>query len=55
MPAICAEASDPANPAELAVTETGFYGPINVRAIDDDRVLGLFGITGIHVFETVAN
>jgi hypothetical protein len=43
--------SDPANPLELAVTETGFYGPINLRAIDDDRLLGMFGITGIHVLE----
>jgi hypothetical protein len=43
--------SDPANPSELNATETGFYGPINLRAIDDDRLLGMFGITGIHVFE----
>ena len=43
--------SDPANPVELAETETGFYGPINLRAIDDDRLLGMFGITGVHVFE----
>lgn len=43
--------SDPADPLELAVTEIGFYGPINLRAIDDNRVLGMMGITGIHVFE----
>ena len=29
--------SDPANPSELATTEIGFYGPINLRAIDDPR------------------
>jgi hypothetical protein len=45
------DVSDPANPEELAVTETGFYGPINLRAIDDDRLLGLSGIAGVHVFE----
>jgi hypothetical protein len=43
--------SDPASPQELAVTETGFYGPINLRAIDDERLLGLSGIAGVHVFE----
>jgi hypothetical protein len=43
--------SDPANPVELAVTETGFSGPINLRAIDDQRLLGMMGIAGIHVFE----
>ena len=36
---------------ELDVTDTGYYGPINLRAIEDDRMLGMFGITGIHVFE----
>jgi hypothetical protein len=45
------DVSDPANPVELAVTETGFYGPINLRAIDDNRLLGLYGITGVHIFE----
>jgi hypothetical protein len=45
------DVSDPANPSELAVTETGFYGPINLRAIEDDRLLGMFGIAGVHVFE----
>jgi hypothetical protein len=45
------DVSDPANPVELAVTETGFSGPINLRAIDDDRLLALTGIAGIHVFE----
>ena len=45
------DVSDPANPVALAATATGFYGPINLRAIDDDRLLGMFGITGIHVFE----
>ena len=48
------DVSDPANPVALAETETGFYGPINLRAIDDDRLLGMFGITGIHVFEAAA-
>lgn len=43
--------SDPTNPRELAVTETGFYGPINLRAIDDDRLLAIHGIAGIHVLE----
>ena len=43
--------SDPAQPVELAVTETGFYGPINLRAIDDNRVLAMMGIAGIHVFD----
>ena len=43
--------SDPANPQELAVTATGFYGPINLRAIDDVRLLGMMGIAGVHVFE----
>ena len=43
--------SDPANPSELATTEIGFYGPINMRAIDDNRVLAMMGIAGIHVFE----
>jgi hypothetical protein len=32
--------SDPANPQQLAVTETGFYGPINLRAIDDCQAGG---------------
>ena len=45
------DVSDPANPLELAVTEIGFYGPINLRAIDDNRLLGMMGITGVHVFE----
>lgn len=45
------DVSDPANPDELAETDTGFYGPINLRAIDDNRMLGMFGITGVHVFE----
>ena len=45
------DVSDPENPSELEATETGFYGPINLRAIEDDRLLGIFGITGIHVFE----
>ncbi len=45
------DVSDPANPVELEATETGFYGPINLRAIGDDRLLGMFGITGIHIFE----
>ena len=45
------DVSDPENPSELEATETGFYGPINLRAIGDDRLLGIFGITGIHVFE----
>jgi hypothetical protein len=44
------DVSDPANPEELEVTETGFFGPINLRAIGDDRLLGMFGIAGIHVF-----
>ena len=48
------DVSDPANPVALAETETGFYGPINLRAIGDDRLLGMFGITGIHVFESAA-
>ncbi len=43
--------SDSANPNELATTEIGFYGPINLRAIDDNRVLAMMGIAGIHVFE----
>ena len=43
--------SDPANPQQLAVTETGFYGPINLRAIDDGRLVGMYGIGGVHVFE----
>jgi hypothetical protein len=42
----------PANPTALAVTEAGFNGPIGLRAIDDDRLLGLFAFTGIHVFDT---
>jgi hypothetical protein len=46
------DVSDPANPVELAVTETGFYGPINLRAIDDDRLVVMTGIAGIHVFES---
>jgi hypothetical protein len=46
------DVSDPASPSELETTETGFYGPINLRAIDDGRLLGMFGITGIHLFET---
>ena len=45
------DVGDPANPVALAETGTGFYGPINLRAIDDDRLLGMFGITGIHVFQ----
>ena len=45
------DVSEPAAPVALDETETGFYGPINLRAIDDGRVLGMFGITGIHVFE----
>ena len=48
------DVSDPANPVALAETETGFYGPINLRAVGDDRLLGMFGITGIHVFESAA-
>jgi hypothetical protein len=45
------DVSDPADPKERAMTETGFYGPINLRAIDDDRVLGMYSIGGIHVLE----
>jgi len=45
------DVNDPASPDELDATDTGFYGPINLRAIEDDRMLGLFGIAGVHVFE----
>ena len=45
------DVSDPANPQALGVTGTGFFGPINLRAIDEDRVLGMYGIAGIHVLE----
>ncbi|HKX99598.1 MAG TPA: hypothetical protein VJL86_07755 [Steroidobacteraceae bacterium] len=49
------DVTDPTNPVSLAVTETGFYGPINLRAIGDNRVIGMFGITGVHVFEGAAS
>jgi hypothetical protein len=48
------DVSDPTNPVSLGETETGYYGPINLRAIDDNRVIGMFGITGVHVFEGAA-
>jgi hypothetical protein len=43
--------SDPTNPVELAKTPTGFHGPINLRAIEDDRLLAMTGIAGVLVFE----
>ena len=45
------DVSDPANPRQLAATGMGFYGPINLRAIDDDRMLAMTGIAGVLVFE----
>jgi hypothetical protein len=45
------DVSDPADPQQRAATEVGFYGPINLRAVDDDRMLALTGIGGVLVFE----
>ncbi|MGH9159989.1 MAG: pre-peptidase C-terminal domain-containing protein [Vicinamibacteraceae bacterium] len=47
--------SHPRWPRHVGFTDIGGYGPVNMRAIGDNRVLALTGIAGIHVFEPAAS
>jgi hypothetical protein len=42
-------------PKIVGHVDLGGYGPVNIRAIGETRLLGLTGIAGIHVLETRAS
>jgi hypothetical protein len=45
------DVANPKEPRIVHVTDLAGYGPVNVRAVGNDRVLALTGSSGVHVFE----
>ena len=48
------DVTNPKMPQVVGYTDVGGFGPVNIRALSQDRVLALTGIAGIHVLERAA-